>query len=95
MEPGSLAEWLSMLMVTRYSFEGLIKTGDQLSIPGTKGLGAHIQNISGPLYDLGFRTSDVDDMGIPLPEIVAILTGFFFLFLIISTIKTSAEGRSS
>lgn len=76
-EMGAVAKALSYLMVVRYGFDGLIRTGDELSRPGSYGVERERLGIEGFLYDLGFRMSaDVDDQGIPLPALVGILVGW-------------------
>ncbi len=88
---GLLAKAMSWLMVTRYSFEALIKTGDQLSRPGTRGIARENTHIVGELYNLGFRTSDVEDVGLSIWLLMLVLASFFLAFMTVATIAT---GRS-
>jgi len=78
------AQFISDLMVTRYAFEGMIKCGEALSTPATRGLDAQSHPIGGDLYLLGFRTHDVQDMGYSMEMIIFILFGFALFFLSIT-----------
>ena len=80
-EMGLVAKGLSYLMVIRFSFEATIKTGEQLTRPARYGSQRDAMPISGFLYDLGFRTSSADDMGLSL----SILCGLLMLFFITMT----------
>jgi ABC-type multidrug transport system ATPase subunit len=75
------ARLISDLMVTRYAFEGMIKCGGALSTPATRGLEAQSHPIGGDLYLLGFRTHHVEDMGLSLGSIIAVLFCFALFFL--------------
>ncbi|MFT4623539.1 MAG: ABC-type multidrug transport system ATPase subunit [Myxococcota bacterium] len=73
-EMGTAAWLFSWLMVVRYSFEGLIKTGTELTDPARGGNDRVARSISGHLYNLGFKTTaSADDMGLPFLLILAIL----------------------
>ena len=90
---GAIAAACSWLMVTRYSFELSIRTGEELNIPGRLGADAYRNHIQGPLWDLGFRTSAADDMGLPIGVLVGVLTGFFVVQLLIATWFTARSAR--
>lgn len=79
-EMSALAVFASQWMVTRYAFEAAIKTGEELSRPGSYGNKRENLRITGVLYDLGFRSSGAEDMGIPMLELTAILTLFSITF---------------
>ncbi|MEE2752144.1 MAG: ATP-binding cassette domain-containing protein, partial [Myxococcota bacterium] len=64
---GVTAKLISYAMITRYAFELSIKTGEELSIPGARGSDTYQAHIKGPLWDLGFRTSGAEDMGLSMP----------------------------
>ena len=85
---GVLAKAVSWTMVIRYAFEGLIRTGEQLSVPGERGKDDAIEHIKSPLYNLGFRTSDADDLGLSWFVLVGVLFGFFGLFMSVATVLT-------
>ncbi|MBX2796659.1 MAG: ATP-binding cassette domain-containing protein [Myxococcales bacterium] len=89
-EMGALALALSYLMVVRYSFEAVIKTGERLTEPLVGGQQERAAKpLSGVLYNLGFkRTSSVDDMGIPIEILLAILVGILALLLALTVWST-------
>ena len=80
-EMSFLSKAVAYLMITRYSFDATIKTGEYLSRPGSYGNNREPLHINGVLYDLGFRTSAAQDMGLLLPDLVLILFGFSVVFL--------------
>ena len=87
-EMTALAKLISYAMITRYAFEAVIKTGDKLSRPGEYGKKREDLPIEGVLYNLGFRSSDVADMGIPLVVLCGALITFFLVFLAAATVIT-------
>jgi ABC transport system ATP-binding/permease protein len=89
-EMGTLAETFSYAMIVRYSFDASIKCGDELTRPGSYGNDREPMGIGGFLYDLGLRkTSDADDMGMPLEMLCGILVAFLVVFLAGTTLFTS------
>lgn len=91
-EMGLVAKAISSLMIVRYSFDGLIKTGERLTVPARRGLDRDMEgrDIAGSLWELGFRGStDPDDLGLGLLTLVGILLTFFVVFLGISAVFTS------
>ncbi len=84
-EMSTLAKAISSLMITRYAFDAVIKTGEKLSRPGSFGNKRDELQITGVLYDLGFRTSSAADMGWPLWQLCGILFLFFAGFLSVAT----------
>jgi hypothetical protein len=90
-----LAKVVAYTMITRYGFEAAIKTGEELSKPAHKGVGEANEPTAGALWHLGFRTSEADDMGIPMPILMGILFAFFASFMIGATWFThrSREGN--
>ncbi len=92
-EMSALAKLISWTMITRYAFEGAIKTGEKLWVPR---IGPHRNDpltLNGVLYDLGMRTSSVEDAGLPLWLIATILLGFLALFLSGATLLTARAGK--
>ena len=89
-EMGLVAKALSYLMVVRYSFEAAIKTGERLTEPLVGGQQERVAKpLSGVLYNLGFKaTSAVDDMGIPMPVLLAILGGILAVLLALTVVQT-------
>ncbi len=97
-EMGLLAKAISYLMIVRYSFDAIIKTGDRLTVPARRGLDRDLdgRSISGSLWELGFKaTSDADDMGFPLVILCCLLFAFFLFFMTWTWIFTarSSEGN--
>ncbi|TVQ94417.1 MAG: ATP-binding cassette domain-containing protein [Deltaproteobacteria bacterium] len=90
-----VSQIVAYAMITRYSFEMSIKTGEQLSKPSHRGIGESSENIARFLWELGFRTSSSEDMGIPMIWLGAILFAWFAIMLGITTvfIRKSAQGH--
>jgi len=90
-----LATVVAYGMITRYAFELSIKTGTELSKPAHKGVGESQEHIQRFLYELGFRTSNADDMGITVTALSGILFAFFATFMLLATYFThrSREGN--
>ncbi|MEQ1570485.1 MAG: ATP-binding cassette domain-containing protein [Myxococcota bacterium] len=89
-EMGWLAKGLSYLMIVRYSFEATIKSGARLTEPLVGGQQERVAKpLSGVLYNLGFKsTSAVDDMGLPYPVLVLILSVILFGLLFVTVVQT-------
>ncbi|MEZ4239168.1 MAG: ATP-binding cassette domain-containing protein [Myxococcota bacterium] len=89
-EMGALAKALSYLMVVRYSFEAVIKTGERLTEPLVGGQQERVAKpLSGVLYNLGFKTTAaVDDMGIPYPLLLLVLFGLLGSLLFATLVQT-------
>ena len=89
-EMGALAKALSYLMIVRYSFDAIIKTGEQHSEPATRGASERpVRHISGTLYNLGFKpTSAADDVGIPLFGLIVILHGILLALVGRTLVRT-------
>ena len=92
---GTLGTILSYAMITRYSFEMAIKTGEKLSKPGRRGGSTHTEHIMAPLWDLGFRSSEVSDMGFSMGVLTAILTAFCVFFLVLAAWFTARSTRGN
>lgn len=94
-EMGLLAKALSYLMIVRYSFEAMIKTGDRLTEPLMGGQRERVAKpLSGVLYNLGFKeTGAADDMGLPLWLLLGVLSmilGGLVLLTLLRTRRTRA-----
>jgi ABC-type multidrug transport system ATPase subunit len=89
-EMGWLAKALSYLMIVRYSFEAMIKTGEKLTEPLVGGQTERAAKpLSGILYSLGFKqTASVDDMGIPYVGLLAVLIAIYLALLTLTTFQT-------
>ncbi|HHO54157.1 MAG TPA: ATP-binding cassette domain-containing protein [Deltaproteobacteria bacterium] len=96
-EMGVLAKALSYLMVVRYSFEAVIKTGERLTEPLVGGQQERVAKpLSGVLYNLGFKqTAAADDMGIPLLVLLSILLSILGGLLLLALIRTRRTKEGS
>ncbi|MEN0063094.1 MAG: ATP-binding cassette domain-containing protein [Myxococcota bacterium] len=74
-EMNEVARALSSVMVLRYAFEAVLKTGIGLTEYQGGRLGRDDKHMVHLLKDLGFRTSDAADYGIPMAMLVAVLGG--------------------
>jgi len=94
-EMGAVAKVFSYVMITRYAFDASIKTGVELSRPGAFGNKRENLRITGVLYDLGFRTSAADDMGMSMWVLCGILLAFFTVFLVVATVATHRKAKGN
>jgi hypothetical protein len=85
---GALGTAISWTMITRYGFELVIKTGESLAIPGRRGADGRTEHIMAPLWDLGFRTAEADDLGLSTMLLSTILLCFCGLFLSLAAFFT-------
>ena len=92
---GAAALAISYLMVTRFSFEMAIKTGETLSIPAARRGQEAEEHIRSPLWDLGFRGTDSADMGIEMSVLAGILLLFFTVFMAATTWLTARSARGN
>lgn len=92
----ALSWGLSHLTITRYGFEAALKTGEQVSVPGLKGLGDSTRKVSAYLWELGFRRStSIEDGGLSLIALTGILLAFAFTFLLVTAMvehRRTAQG---
>jgi ABC transport system ATP-binding/permease protein len=89
-EMGLLAKAFSYLMIVRYSFEAVIKTGEKLTEPLVGGQQERAAKpLSGVLYNLGFKsTAAVEDQGIPYWALVLVLSTILVGLLVLTWIQT-------
>lgn len=90
-----LAKFISSLMITRFAFDGMLKTGDRLWVPTVGFQERRPTPLVGVLSDLGFRStgSPIDDLGLTLIAISLILSAFFLAFLTVAGWLTYREGH--
>ena len=81
-------------IVTRFSFEAAIKTGEKLNIPAEMGRADKISNIKIPLYNLGMRDSDGWE-GYTVPELLGIMALWFSIMLAFATWFTHRSRRGN
>jgi len=90
---GVLAKALTWATVQRYTFDAVIKCGDELAVPSYTGDWQH-QPINGSLWQLGLKFTDAaDDRGFDLPHLVAIMAGFIILFSIGTLIQINRKSQ--
>jgi ABC-type multidrug transport system ATPase subunit len=97
-EMGVVAKAVSSLMIVRYAFDGLIKTGERLTVPARRGMDRDLdgRDIAGSLWELGFRQStDPDDLGLTLLALVGVLCTFFTVFMLICWFFTARSQDGS
>jgi len=91
-----VADAISKVMIVRYAFEAIMKTGERLTEYGGSRIGRVERPLSGMLHSLGFRSGAPDDMGLPMWLLLLVLAGFA-LVLLLSTqrrlARTLAEPR--
>ena len=93
-EMPSVAAYLSHLTATRWSFNALLRTSEELVKPG----GASFERVKVPtsavLYLLGFKTStDVLDTGLSLWSLCGILAGMAVFFFAVSVVTLKVRER--
>ncbi len=71
---------ITKLTMTRYAFDLSLKCGKELEKVGRVAGQWDRQNITGPLYELGLKSSSVEDMGLSQPELIAAMLVFAGLF---------------
>jgi hypothetical protein len=90
---GEMARFCSWFTVQRYSFDAVIKCGEELAY--FKYGQWQRQRVRGFLYELGLKDSaKADDLGLSLEALCASLLGFTLLFLAIAMLLTWARGRN-
>ncbi|GDX83234.1 hypothetical protein LBMAG42_50450 [Deltaproteobacteria bacterium] len=78
----SLASELTWWNPARFAFDALVKTGEKLGAPRSRGLDWEAMQLSGTLYNLGFKGDAASDMGLSIPTLVLRLSLFAVLFLL-------------
>ncbi|MCP4806421.1 MAG: ATP-binding cassette domain-containing protein [Proteobacteria bacterium] len=83
--------WVTM---QRYAFDLMLKVGTHLEEPSRIPGKWDKKPITGPLYELGLKPADVDDIGLEVPELIGALGAFAGVFLVVTWIATWARDRS-
>lgn len=92
MEP--LAKAFTWITLQRYSFDAIIKTGDQVATAPAYGQGWGTQPVNGALYRLGLKfTDEADDYGFPLDQLIAILVAFTVALTVATMLRVWWRGR--
>ena len=77
-----LARELTWWNPARFAFDALVKTGEKLGAPHARGLDWEAMQLSGTLYNLGFKGDGASDLGLGIPHLVLRLGLFATLFLL-------------
>ncbi len=77
-----IARELTWWNPARFAFDALVKTGEKLGAPRSRGLDWEAMQLSGTLYNLGFKGDAAADMGLPLVALLGRLTLFSVVFLL-------------
>ena len=92
---GLVGKLISYTIFTRYSFDALLKTGTKMDYPRVPGV-FEARCVPQMLYEVGFRSSTrAGDWGIPLFQLLAILTGCMIVMLGITAILTRRAARGN
>ncbi len=93
MEP--LAKAFTWVTVQRYSFDAIIKTGEQVAMAPYRGRTEwEPYPVNGQLYELGLKfTADADDYGLPLEQLIAILASFTVALTVATMLRVWWRGR--
>ncbi|NOY26644.1 MAG: ATP-binding cassette domain-containing protein, partial [Oligoflexia bacterium] len=78
----------------RYAFEAMLKVGEKIARPTRVPGKWESRSFTGPLYDYGFKTSAVGDLGTAMPVLVAVLLAFTLAFLVATVVVVWARGRA-
>jgi ABC-type multidrug transport system ATPase subunit len=92
---GVAGKAMSTVMITRYGFELIIKTGDALAVPGRRGTGGRTEQVMATLWDLGFRSAEADDLGLTTMLLSTILFCFCGVFLSLASFFTLRTTKGS
>ena len=90
----ALSVAITKVTMTRYAFDLSIKCGDQLEKVGRIAGDWNRQSITGPLYELGLKSSSVEDMGLSQPQLVGALLAFAGVFTVVTVLATWYRDRS-
>lgn len=91
MDPISKA--LTWVTMQRYAFDLTLKVGDHLEEPSRIPGKWERRGITGPLYDLGLKGADVEDTGLEPLQLIAALTTFATVFLLVTWTATWLRDR--
>ncbi|MEN9786093.1 MAG: hypothetical protein RLZZ299_1357 [Pseudomonadota bacterium] len=82
-----LARSLTWLDPQRYAFDALLKVGSTLS-EATRARGWDTVENTVPLYQLGLKGAEIDDMGLPMRTLCLALVGWSLLFASAAYVRT-------
>lgn len=80
---GDVAHAITWVTIQRYAFDAALKVGDKVERVG-RGDRYEEQPLNGALYELGLKTADAEDMGLPLPVLLGALGAFAAVFLVVT-----------
>jgi ABC-type multidrug transport system ATPase subunit len=78
----TLAGELTWWNPARFAYDALLKTGEKLGAPRSRGLDWDAMPLSGTLYNLGFKGDGASDLGLSMLELLSRLGLFAALFLL-------------
>jgi hypothetical protein len=78
----TLAGDLTWWNPARFAYDALLKTGEKLGAPRSRGLDWDAMPLSGTLYNLGFKGDGASDLGLSMLELLSRLGLFAALFLL-------------
>ena len=78
----AMAQDLTWWNPARFAYDALVKAGEKLGAPRSRGLEWEAMELRGTLYNLGFKGDKADDLGLTLPELGSRLGLFSALFLL-------------
>ena len=90
-----ISKFCTGLIFQRYTFDAFLKSGEEVATRSYQGDFVH-QPLSGTLWKLGLKTTDkADDMGIPLDDLVLIISGTTIGLLCLSLFFLWAKVRKT
>jgi hypothetical protein len=91
---GPLPKAFTWVTMQRYAFDLSLKVGTHLEGPSRIPGKWDRKPLSGPLYELGLKGADVEDMGLSVLELAGSLGSFVALFLAVALVATWARDRN-
>jgi len=91
---GPLPKAFTWVTMQRYAFDLSLKVGTHLEGPSRIPGKWDRKPLSGPLYELGLKGADVEDMGLSVLELAGSLGSFVALFLAVALVTTWARDRN-
>ena len=79
-----VASELSSWNPARFAYDALIKTGERIGEPASRGLGWDERPLTGTLYNLGFKGDGADDLGLSMQALWLRLALFASAFLLVA-----------
>lgn len=90
----ALPKAFTWVTIQRYAFDLSLKVGTHIEDPSRIPGKWDKKPVTGPLYDLGLKPADVEDMGLVVPELLGALGTFALVFLFVTWVATWARDRA-